>query len=436
MSAFVRVGIMGATPDTANLGVSALYESILSGLSSVIPDLEVVVFDNQFGCREEQLEFFKDRPIRVIKYGARGGFRYYRPENLLNMLFCSRLGAFGSRINDGVRLLKSCDVVVDISGGDSFSDIYGIKRFLNMYRQKMLVLNLRKPLVLLPQTYGPYKSEKVFEKASRVAKRARLAWARDQHSYEVLKKLLGSCFKPEVHMQGIDVAFGLKPALKKASLSPELESLLCRENRIIPVAGINISGLIYNDPVSAQQRYGLKTNYKHLMIDLVNAFLENTQCHVLLVPHVVENEGHFESDLSACEDLADTLSDSVRNRILIAPGNLTASEAKGLIAKLDWFCGTRMHSTIAALSSGVPTATIVYSDKARGVFASCNQEEFVFDPRKLPADKIVEGVISAFNQRDSTREELDRVADQFSNQAMDTFRRISELVEIDCVKIH
>ena len=50
--------------------------------------------------------------------------------------------------------------------------------------------------------------------------------------------------------------------------------------------------------------------------------------------------------------------------------DLDASEVKWCISKLDWFVGSRMHATIAALSSGVPCAAIAYSRKFRGVFAT------------------------------------------------------------------
>ena len=428
-SSQTRVAIFGATPDSANLGVSALYESILTGLCTVFNDLEVVVFDNQLGCREQWLSLSKGRQIRVIKFGARGGFRVYRPENLLNMLVCSKLGFVGSKFNHGIRLLRSCDVVLDISGGDSFSDIYGIKRFNNMYRQKKLVLDLRKPLVLLPQTYGPYQSKKVFAKASRVTKLARLAWARDEDSFEILKQLLGSHFDPEIHKRGVDVAFGLKPVLESNSLPPQLKVLLSQEKRSRPLAGINVSGLIYNNPDRARERYGLKVDYDRLMFDLVRAFIDRTNCHIVLVPHVVEEVGHYESDISACNGLLDSFSHSAADRISLAPSNLSASSAKGLIAELDWFCGTRMHATIAALSSGVPTATIVYSDKAKGVFATCNQERFAFDPRTQSADEIIAGVLSAYDKRDRIHEELREVAIRITKQAIDPFYRISELLE-------
>ena len=50
--------------------------------------------------------------------------------------------------------LTKFDVFAAISGGDSFSDIYGIRRFLYVSLPQVLVLLMGKPLVLLPQTLG------------------------------------------------------------------------------------------------------------------------------------------------------------------------------------------------------------------------------------------------------------------------------------------
>ena len=86
-------------------------------------------------------------------------------------------------------------------------------------------------------------------------------------------------------------------------------------------------------------------------------------------------------------------------RVVISPTSFDQCEVKWLIAQTDWFCGTRMHATIAAISSRVPTATVSYSDKAQGVFESCAQGEQVIDPRKLDTPEIVERLKSSFKFR-------------------------------------
>jgi colanic acid/amylovoran biosynthesis protein len=303
-----------------------------------------------------------------------------------------------------------------------------MKRFKSVCRPKEIAINLLKPLILLPQTYGPYCDKGACDQASQVVRKASMAWARDLNSYEILKQLLGDQFDPEIHLQAVDVAFGLEPDVDGMNLPTNIKELFSNRSQSRPIVGINVSGLIYNNPDKAKSSYGLRVDYKELIINVLRRFLDKTDCLLILVPHVVDEIGHYESDVAACHDLVSRLDEQGRNRIVVAPANLTAAQAKGLIAKMDWFCGTRMHATIAALSSGVPTATIVYSDKAKGVFATCNQEQYVFDPRILEQDQIIEGVLSAYNQRDAVRAELEGEISQLLARAQEPFIRVSELL--------
>jgi colanic acid/amylovoran biosynthesis protein len=68
---------------------------------------------------------------------------------------------------------------------------------------------------------------------------------------------------------------------------------------------------------------------------------------------------------------------------LLEPG-LDAAVTKDAIARCRCFIGARTHATIAALSSGVPTLSIGYSAKARGI----NLDLFGHDRYLLPAPDL------------------------------------------------
>lgn len=66
-----------------------------------------------------------------------------------------------------------------------------------------------------------------------------------------------------------------------------------------------------------------------------------------------------------------------------------------------------MHSTIAALSSGVPAAAIAYSPKTLGVFETCGQGAHVADPRPaLETDGVVEQLWQSWTVRKEARQSL------------------------------
>ena len=92
--------------------------------------------------------------------------------------------------------------------------------------------------------------------------------------------------------------------------------------------------------------------------------------------------------------------------MLRLPEGLDQHQTKWAIARTDWFCGARMHATIAALSSTVPSAVLAYSDKARGVFAGVGQQGHVADARRLGDAEVDELLWSSWTGRARARAEL------------------------------
>lgn len=268
-----RVALFGAAPDTSNMGVTALYMSTITGISKYIDDVEFVVFDNALGLREDLIKLGNGKTIKIIRYGARSGLRYYRPENIFTMLVMSKLGKLGATLNTGIKLIDSCDVVLDVSGGDSFSDIYGMVRFNSINRPKQITINRKKPLFLLPQTYGPYKCSSVRQQAAQSIKNATIAWARDKDSYKILQDLLGNNFSSECHQCGVDMAFKLQPLNAKIKISKKLNNWLNDGSSLEQIiVGINVSGLIYNDPEKTKKIMDLKPTMKNSLMILLPGF--------------------------------------------------------------------------------------------------------------------------------------------------------------------
>jgi polysaccharide pyruvyl transferase WcaK-like protein len=142
----------------------------------------------------------------------------------------------------------------------------------------------------------------------------------------------------------------------------------------------------------------LTADYRATVHGILDRLVSRTDAKIVLVPHVLTPPGHFESDFDACRAALATLGGRAQGRVLVAP-ELNASESKWLISKMDWFCGTRMHSTIAALSSGVPSAALAYSVKTRGVFETCGQGDHVAELRALEAPEVIESVWRSWEAR-------------------------------------
>jgi polysaccharide pyruvyl transferase WcaK-like protein len=403
-----RISFFGGGLGSGNLGVSALTISLLGQLRAEGVG-DIGIFDHSDGAGSIELPW-AGSAWTARRFGARWSRRYYRLDTMATV---SVLAKAGGLFSGAARWLAQSDAVLDISGGDSVTDMYGQWRYGYVMASKRLALALRKPLILPPQTYGPFRTVEARREAEQCVRGAAMAWARDDRSFVVLRGLLGDCFDPARHMCGVDVAF-LLPQRDGSGLVPRLDP---SEPRI----GLNVSGLIWNRPDHARERYGLRADYRRAVVTLVERLAQAGAGRVVLVPHVCTSPGHFESDRDACVGVLDGLKPATRERVIVAEDTADPCEVKGLIASCAWFCGTRMHSTIAGLSCGVPTATIAYSDKALGVFDTCGQGEHVHDPRRQDTEALVEGVMKSFEGRrraaESLRAQLPAVLSRARDQA-------------------
>lgn len=416
----VRICLLGAPGDTGNLGVTALLHGTLSGLAPHLPGADITVFDNGLGVRHQR-DAVPGSTFDQRAVGLRVSRRYHRPENLANVRVSAKLGGLA---NPAAHAIASADGVLDISGGDSFSELYSRLQQRIVFEPKKLVLSLACPLILLPQTYGPFSTEATRQTAAAILRRAHGAWARDGDSYATLQSLLGDTFDPARHRQGVDVAFRL-PSKEPAQGLPDRLAAWLSPDRGALVAGLNVSGLLYYDS-EVSTRCGLKVSYRSLILALVRRLLEETDANVLLIPHVL-GRGPTSDERAIAEVLA-SVSSRHHHRVMSAPALSSPGEMKGVIGKVDWFSGARMHATIAALSSGVPTAGLAYSPKMRGVFASCGLGDEVADLRRLDERAALARLENSWRRRTAVRERLARYLPTTLAAADDQAREIATAV--------
>jgi len=416
MTRTIRVGLFGCPPDTGNLGVDALRISTIEGLRRIGVPVEATIFDYGAGVRRAELE--TGMPIhRAGLYFSR---RLHSPGNLQQLYWGARIGL--DRLQPMASLLRGMDVLLDVSGGDSFSDIYGSRRFRGNTLFKELALALKIDLILLPQTYGPFRHEKNRATARRLLAGASQVWARDEGSLGIVRELLGQDFIPARHRQTIDVAFGLpaaEPRERKLA-----DAFMAFRERAGLLAGLNVSGLLYNRPGYEREHFGFRTDYRKLIDDLVESLLAEPGLHLVLVPHVASRYKH-DCDATACRRLFENLDPTLRSRVFCLPATLNAMEVKWIVGHCDWLCATRMHAAIAGISQSVPTAAIAYSDKTLGVFETAGAGKCVVDPRHEDGEALLASIADNFERRTQWHERLESGRRDRSTRLDAFFRELS-----------
>ena len=280
--------------------------------------------------------------------------------------------------------LKASDLVIDIGGGDSFADIYGAKRLIRMFWMKFAAHLAGTPLVVAPQTIGPFSKRWSKWLARVTLNRSALVAARDERSGEALRAL---------GYRGAVVAAS-DLALRLPYQPPELGP------GGAPRVGINVSGLLMAGGYQGGNDFGMRLDYPALIARLI-AWFKGQGAEVHLVPHVIVPSGPMviEDDLRACETLA------ASHGVICAPAFDSPGAAKSYIAGLDFFTGARMHACIAAFSSGVPVVPMAYSRKFAGLFRTLGYTLTV-DCTHISEDGVFDAVTEGYLMRDTLAGEM------------------------------
>jgi colanic acid/amylovoran biosynthesis protein len=282
------------------------------------------------------------------------------------------------------RWVRQCDIVLDISAGDSFADIYGAKRFLVNVLAKLVVVLARKPLILSPQTIGPFKAGWTSAVARLFLRKAKTVFSRDKMSTDYAHSL--GC---HTVIEACDVAFALP-----WTQQPKRDDGITR-------VGLNVSGLLFNGGYAKKNDFALKADYATLMRKLIAAIMQKPNTEVHLIGHVIDDNFAVEDDYRVAQALEHEFKGAI-----VAPKFANPSEAKSYISSLDFFSGSRMHACIASFSSGVPVIPLAYSRKFLGLFGTIGYDDVV-DCKEMSEDASIQKVLEGLDQRGQLKQKVD-----------------------------
>lgn len=252
------------------------------------------------------------------------------------------------------KIFNSAHVIFEISAGDSFSDIYGNKRFIKIITLEVFSLLLKKPLVFSPQTIGPFKSKSSTIIAKFILNKCKAVFARDYKSYHVAEQLI---------KKDQNSVSTLHEAIDVAMILPYTKNQKTKTDKI--VVGLNVSALLYYGGYTQNNQFSLTVDYQELIKMLIEHFKSLENVGLVLVAHVLNyQKDSLENDYEVCSQLAK------KHDIKVAPFFKSPIEAKSYISHFDFFIGARMHATIAAFSSGVAVVPMAYSRKFGGLYSS------------------------------------------------------------------
>ncbi len=298
----MRVLVLWANDTSSNLGVRALAQGTTDLVSSALPDAEVTRVHYGPG----------PAPVRIGDW---------------HRLVRERM----SRSSELLAWLSDFDLAIDTRAGDSFADLYGLERLATQSLLAELTREAGTPLVLGPQTIGPFDSRRGKGLGRWSLRRATAVMARDSVSAEYAR----SIGRP-VDALTTDVVF----ALARPPRGNEYDVLL------------NISGLLW-----AENTHVDSLRYRTTVLEVARGLLRAGRT-VGLLAHVLDSPV-ADNDVPAVTEAAQLLDDPRVS--VVVPDSL--EDVRRITASARLVIGSRMHACLNALSTGTPAVPLAYSRK-------------------------------------------------------------------------
>jgi len=373
--------------DFGNMGFVDIITGFVQCMRNQFPNVEIVVFSNDPG----RYKRFENIGITIRQNPWRWMGKHRRIKDLVQYIFwtvsdlsfswirwLTRGLLFGNKWE-----LDRYDLVVHwVIDWTNEADTSFLRCVPAWFLLFVLTAICNRPIALMPSTLGPFKNPLSRKLARFIFDRVDIVALRESASFSYVGQL--ALKKAKVALNS-DLAFLLEPVSReKGAQILDNTDITLDHNR--PYFGIcpnlrNGSKMRYD---SLSDHQGRRDGYVQFMADLVNYLAENMNARICLIPHVYDYD-----DQEICVQICKrTLS---RYGASWLGGQYSPQELKGIIGSFDLFIGSWMHSTIAALSMGVPTLAMAFSDKFfRLVGGTMGQSEYIIDVRNRDASEVLE----------------------------------------------
>lgn len=312
-----------------------------------------------------------------------------------------------ANLRELLRTYADADVVIAAGGGYLYttSAIHGnIVLLVNVYSFFFAVL-LGKPVCLYAQSIGPFAGSWQRWFIRRALSLVALVEVRET----VSRRLLDGWNMPTPVREVADAAFLLE------ARQPGVGFDLARAG-----GGSTVGMTVRNWFRHPEKQAG----YEETVASFVDWLVEERGAEVVFLPQVTFDDGHDDDRVTARRVAASV---ARHDRIRIVEDELTAAEIKWLCGRTDFFVGTRMHSNIFALSSGVPTLAIAYQPKTSGIMAGLGLGDCVLRIEDLTLDGLRRGFHTLVRRDPEIRERLAAALPEIREQALAAGRLIAEV---------
>lgn len=346
------------------------------------------------GAHKEK-EHIKESKIQLIKQVKNAGVDFMNTKLLLSI--CNNLSVvdklFSQKTYRTIKQFKEADAVFVKGGG--FIHAYGERTapylmwyFLFYVR---LAQKLKKKVVFLPNSFGPFEGFTVKRQVKNVFKKLDLVYAREHVSSESLGNLLNKKIPIEM-----DLGFFLKQK-HKSEAEKILKKYKLEENE--KIIGVTIRPWRFpghSNPIELYDKY--IDSIVKVTEHIIDSGYRVAFCNQSLGPN------SHEDDRNAIKAV---LTKIEGDKAVWINENMPCPVLKSVYSNFHFFIGTRFHSIIFSLTSLVPSIAIGYGgNKAKGIMGDFNLNEYVIQIDKVDSSTLIQKFDQAIKEYDRIKKQL------------------------------
>lgn len=292
-------------------------------------------------------------------------------------------------------------------GGDNYSLDYGVPILFTALDN--LVLKHKKPIILWGSSVGPFSAMPEYE----------------HFMHKHLQKVTGILARESAtidYLESIGVSKNIYSVADPAFLmdAKPAEDKISIEKEAI---GLNFSPLMAKYITDGNIELWTK-----LIAKLIVAIEKRTERRIYLIPHVTTP---ISNDYFIMKNALSKLPGK-NNNVTLVPPEFNAAEIKWIISQMELFAGARTHSTIAALSSYVPTLSFAYSIKARGINRDLfGSKDYCLEPMELNAKTLCGRILHMLNEITEIKSDLKKRIPETQKAAMNAGAVLKQLTNDD-----
>lgn len=352
-----------------------------------------------------------------IQYGKASKVLYVVSRFLFNSALVTSFyiqKRFLNRISFGKQRLKFLDEAdfIIVKGGTFLfapKGIGGIVFTMRIILPIIVAALFNKQIIVAPHSFGPYESKIGTALLFWALRKTTWIFCRERISVEKLKE----------------------NGVHQVSYCPDMAFMLQKEQSAVRQDANSLKIGLTARPWQYLNSKNSEIVYKKYIDELakfINECVDHYRhCEFQLIPQVIGPD-HREDDSLALRDIKQKLDPRVASKVtLFERKTRTPEELVTLYSDLQVLVGTRMHSVIFALISGVPCIAISYlGPKHLGIMREFDLEDFVTSIDTVQAGDLFRKFQSLINHNDSAKIRLKAVA--LREEIIHAFReKLSEL---------